>query len=414
MKLHALLPRAAHAATLAGSTAACAALLFAPPAFAAEPAPEPAPAPAPSEPAPPLPPPPADPAPMPAPPAEPPPAPMPPPPLPPPPLPPPPPVVEAAPKVEAPAPEKKAEPAAVATAAAAPEAPKSPFGLTLGVEQGFGLQTDDDTTSAALSFVVSPSYSVTEHTKISVSIGAFIEETENPGDARRADIASGATFLRVANGKLFVEELTGLKLSGSATAFLPLSRNDVFQPKFPTLQGALGVDRTFFGINAKYAFSYSHYFPAEDMNTVDHVDYGLGASPRPDEYAIGGYLPFNRYGHNFSLSYTAFEKLSLGASVGISTTNSAGPSETSAERVGGAVPEGSDANSKDLFSFGVDAGWQLDDVWSVGLGFSNGGLQRPTGQSFGGPGSDSVNGGPLALLFSEQNAALSIGLNAGF
>ncbi len=307
--------------------------------------------------------------------------------------------------------------AATATPAATVEKAaeqKSPFGLTLGLEQGFGLQTDDDTTSAAITLTINPTYAVTDEITVGLSLAPYLEQTANPGDGKRADLAAASTNVSVRHASLFKEEFTGLNLSGGLTVLLPLTRDDVYNPRYPTPVASLGIDRKFYGFTAKYTFGYTHYFPVEAEKQIDHVDYGLGASERPEDYRVVGYNSFNKIGHTFSLKYVAFEKLIASGSIGLAHTNTFGPSTTSPERIGGQVAEGADANDKDTFAFSLGLDYQINDTYSASLGFSNLGPQRPTGTEFGGPGSDSVNGGPVALFFSEQAAAISVGVGASF
>lgn len=312
---------------------------------------------------------------------------------------------------EAPA---SSSPAASVASEQKPAAP-SPFGLNLTLDQGFGLQVDEDTTSAALTLIINPVYRLTDEMSLSLSIAPYVEETASPGDGKRADLVGAYTYVRFKHASIFKEEVTGLNLSGALTLFLPLTRNDVYAPRYPTPAVSLGVDRSFYGFTAKYSIGYTQYLPVDSTNQIDFVDYGDGASPRPDDYRVLGYTSFNKISNTFVLSYVALEKLTTTASVVVAHVNTQGPATTDASQIGNELAAGSPGNDRDTFAFSLELAYDLDDTYSVGLAYANlESPQRPTGQAFGGPGSDAVNGGPVALFFSEQASTVSVNFNAAY
>lgn len=241
---------------------------------------------------------------------------------------------------------------------------------------GFGLQTDADLTSYYNELSLTGSYKATEWLTLSASISPYAELTSQPKDLRRFDLDPTFTYVR-GDAQLYEDKRwTQVKLTGALTYNPPVGFNDRWDPRWGNVSGLLGLSRAFGPVRVAYSFGLTFMGYLSAVRSVTCVDWNDGATCRPAAYATAGYNPFFTMSNFLSAAWTATDKLSISARVGLFRTQSRGPT---GDVVATFNPFPTNASYSYLSV--LAASYKLNERFSFTLGFINGNLQLADGQN---------------------------------
>ncbi len=273
--------------------------------------------------------------------------------------------------------------AALAQALVPPKAednkPDQKFSADVAYINSFGLQTDADSTVYDNEISLSASYKITDKVTVSASISPYVDLTRQPKDNKRFDFDGGSTFVRVGADIWEEKDYTGILFKGSATYSPPISRDVMFDSKWGNLGGSLSASRKFheaFSVGYSFGLSWAGYL--SPVKTITFRDYGDGASPRPAANSSGGYNGFLSISHGLGVSWTATDKLTIGARFGLSRAQNHGPSQSSDPS--NSNNQTASANLAYAYSTGLSASYKLNDSFSFAGSLGNSGPQMSDGQ----------------------------------
>ena len=181
--------------------------------------------------------------------------------------------------------------------------------------------------------------------------------------------------LKVADGSLYKDELTGINLSGSLSLSLPTSPESIHAEKWSVLGTSFGVSRKFGALKLSYSFGFTKYFYGSDVRVAmssqvrdaemavaqaDAALCSLGKDANDEDvYRChrGGPNADFSIRNGFSASYDFTEHLGLSYSVGLSNRRNLNNYPESDELQ--ADNAQNDRGGSDTFSTSIDLSYDI-------------------------------------------------------